>query len=90
MDRPWKLKFIRFSFYQKEGEIRIRVHPKSVTKFKQRLKEITGNIYVRSRKTRSNAMSMYQRTIKLKQVTVGWVNYYGIIDMERLAKTLDN
>lgn len=32
---------------------------------------------------------MYQRMTKLKQIIVGWVNYFGIADMGRLAKTLD-
>jgi len=58
VDRPWKLKFLGFSFCPKKGEIGIRVHPKPIARFKQRLKEITG---------RSNAMSMYQRMVKLRQ-----------------------
>jgi len=80
VDRPWKLKFLGFSFYRKKEGIGILVHPKPVEKLKQKLKEITG---------RSNAMSMTQRLIKLKQVITGWVNYYGIADMGRLAKSLD-
>lgn len=80
VDRPWKLKFLGFSFYPKKGEIGIRVHPKPVARLKQRLKEITG---------RSNAMSMYQRMLKLRQIIVGWVNYFGIADMRGLAKSLD-
>lgn len=80
VDRPWKLKFLGFSFYRKKGGIGIRVHQKPVVKLKQRLKEITG---------RSNAMSMPQRMAKLKQVIIGWVNYFGIADMGKLAKSLD-
>ena len=38
VDRPWKLKFLGFSFYHRDRMIRIRVHPKSVKRFKQRLK----------------------------------------------------
>ncbi len=80
VDRPWKLKFLGFSFYYKKGGIGIRVHPKPVKKFKQKLKEITG---------RSNAMSMAQRMLKLRQVITGWVNYFGIADMKGLSKSLD-
>ena len=80
VDRPWKLKFLGFSFYQKKGGIGIRVHSEPVRKFKQRLKEITG---------RSNAMSMPQRKLKLKQAITGWVNYFGIADMRGLGKSLD-
>ena len=78
--RPWKLKFLGFSFYHKKGKIGIRVHPKPVKKFKLKLKEITG---------RSNAMSMEQRKLKLKQAITGWVNYFGIADMKGLAVSLD-
>jgi len=80
VDRPWKIKFLGFSFYRKQDEVRIRVHPKSVAKFKQKLKAITG---------RSNGKSMTQRLRKLNQLIIGWVNYFGIADMGSLARTLD-
>ena len=80
VDRPWKLKFLGFSFYHKRGGMGIRVHPKPVMKLKEKLKEITG---------RSKGISMAVRMIKLKQCITGWVNYFGIADMKTLAKTLD-
>ena len=80
VDRPWKLKFLGFSFYRKKDGIGIRVHQKPVKKFKQKLKELTG---------RSNAMSMTQRMVKLRQCITGWVNYFGMADMASYAKTLD-
>jgi RNA-directed DNA polymerase len=80
VDRPWNLKFLGFSFYRKKGNIRIRIHPKPAFKFKQKLKEITG---------RSNAMSMDQRMLKLKQAIIGWVNYFGIADIKEFVKKLD-
>ncbi|CVK18804.1 group II intron reverse transcriptase/maturase [Sporomusa sphaeroides] len=80
VNRPWKLKFLGFSFYPKKGGMGIRVHPKPVKKFKQKLKEITG---------RSNAMSVEERREKLRQCIVGWVNYFGMADMKATAKALD-
>ncbi len=80
VDRPWKLKFLGFSFYHKKGELGIRVHPKPVKKFKQKLKEVTG---------RSNAMSVEERREKLRQCIVGWVNYFGMADMKATARALD-
>ena len=59
----------------------IRVHPKSVVKLRQKLKEITG---------RSNAKSIGTRMLKLKQAITGWVNYFKIADMGKLAKSLDS
>ena len=80
VDRPWKLKFLGFSFYLKKGGVGIRVHPKPVKKFKQKLKELTG---------RSNAMSMEERREKLRQCIIGWLNYFGMADMKATAKALD-
>ena len=80
VDRPWKLKFLGFSFYRGKGEYRIRVHEKPLNKFKAKLKEITS---------RSNAMNMEYRFLKLKQTIVGWINYFAIADMRNILKTLD-
>lgn len=67
IDRPWRIKYLGFSFYQVKGKVEIRVHPKSIAKFKERVRTITS---------RSNAMSMEIRYLKLKQVIRGWVNYF--------------
>lgn len=80
VDRPWKLKFLGFSFYMGKGECRIRIHEKPLRKFKAKLKELTS---------RSNAMNMEYRFVKLKQSIVGWVNYFAIADMRTILKTLD-
>ncbi|MBU3161846.1 group II intron reverse transcriptase/maturase [Clostridium frigoris] len=80
VDRPWKLKFLGFSFYRAKGEYRMRVPQKPIDKFRAKLKELTS---------RSNAMSMEYRFRKLKQVIVGWVNYFAIADIKTILKTLD-
>jgi len=80
VDRPWKLKFLGFSFYFKRNGVGIRVHPKSVKKLKNKLKKITG---------RSNAKRMSRRMEELKKVTTGWTNYFGIADMGKRVKPLD-
>ena len=80
VDRPWRIKYLGFSFYQAKGKIEIRIHPKSVAKFKDKIREITA---------RSNAMSMEVRYIKLKQVIVGWVNYFKIANMGKIVQKLD-
>jgi group II intron reverse transcriptase/maturase len=82
VDRPWKLKFLGFSFYynKNKGEYNIRVHQKSIAKFKAKLKALTG---------RSTGISMDRRLEKLKQSILGWVNYFGIADMKTLSKNLD-
>lgn len=80
VDRPWRIKYLGFSFYQTKGKIEIRIHPKSIEKFKDKIREITS---------RSNAMSMETRFLKLRQVIRGWVNYFKIANMRRIAQKLD-
>jgi group II intron reverse transcriptase/maturase len=80
VDRPWKLKFLGFSFYRVKGRCGIRVHEKPINKFKAKLKELTS---------RSNAMNMNYRFLKLKQAIAGWINYFSIADMKYLLMELD-
>ena len=80
VDRPWRIKYLGFSFYQAKGKIEIRIHPKSVAKFKDKMRIITS---------RSNAMSMETRFLKLRQVIRGWVNYFKIANMKSIAQKLD-
>jgi RNA-directed DNA polymerase len=69
-----------FSFYLKKEGVGIRVHPKSVARFKQNLKKITQ---------RSNSVSMDFKMLKLRKIITGWVNYFCIADMKKLALLLD-
>ena len=80
IDRPWRRKFLGFSFYWHRKGIGIRVHPKSTERVKDKIREITS---------RSNGKSMEYRLLKLRQLITGWVTYFGIADMKMLAKNLD-
>jgi len=80
IDRPWKRKFLGFSFYHGREGIRIRVHPKSIKRVREKIRDITA---------RSNGMSMDYRLLKLKQLIKGWVNYFRIADMKSLVRELD-
>ncbi len=63
-----KVKFLGYSFYKmKEG--RLRIHPKSVSKMKSKLKELTS---------RSNGWGNDRRKESLRQYIVGWVNYFKL------------
>ena len=35
VDRPWKLKYLGYTFYPKKGEMGIRVYPSSIKKLKE-------------------------------------------------------
>jgi RNA-directed DNA polymerase len=80
VDRPSKRKFLGFSFYVMKGKARNFIPKKPIAKFKAKLKEITS---------RSNGMSMETRMDKLDWLITGWVNYFHIADMEKVAKELD-
>ena len=74
------IKFLGYGFYVYKGEGRIRVHPKSVQKLKDKIREMTR---------RSNGMSIEHRKERLNQVIRGWVNYFKLADMKKLVVGLD-
>lgn len=80
IDRPCEIKYLGFSFYQANEKTEIRVHTKSIKKFKEKVRIITS---------RSNAMSMETRYFKLKQLIVGWVNYFKTANMKHTVRDLD-
>lgn len=80
VDRPWRRKFLGFTFYQWYGKIGIRVHEKSINRFKNKVREITS---------RSNSWDMEYRMKRLRQVITGWLNYFGMADISKITKELD-
>ena len=80
VDIPGRRKFLGFSFYMKEGKARNFIHPKSIQRFKEKIREITS---------RSNGRGMEWRRDKLTRLIMGWVNYFRIADMRRNARELD-
>ena len=77
-----EVKYLGFGFYRRkmDGEIRIKVHPKSERKMRDRIRELTRRNQSRSHEERSKEANAYIR---------GWVNYYGIADMKTLARVTD-
>lgn len=80
VDRPWKIKYLGFSFYYTKRKVEIRIHQKSVNKYKDKIREITS---------RSNAMSMELRYKKIEQINRGWINYFKIANMKAVVQDLD-
>lgn len=78
VDRPWRRKFLGFTFYFSFGKVGIRPHEKSMKRLKDRIKEITN---------RNVSRSMESRIKSLNYLLTGWVNYFRIADMkEKLAR----
>ena len=73
--RPNEIKYLGFGFYNNKEKWRPKPHLKSVQKFESKLKDITS---------RSNAMSINDKIVKLNQVIRGWINYFKIADMKSL------
>jgi hypothetical protein len=75
-----KLKFLGYSFYNHKGKCRLRVHPKSVTSMKERIRSITSRSTGKGDAWRKSASSHFIR---------GRVNYYKLADMKSLLQRTD-
>lgn len=75
-----KVKYLGYTFYRYKGKCRFRVHPKSATKMKNKIRELTD---------RNNGMSNAKREEKYQQFVRGWVNYFKLADMKNLLKGTD-
>ena len=74
------VKYLGYSFYVMKGKCRLTVHPKSKSKMKSRLKELTN---------RSNGWGYIKRKQKLKAYIRGWIGYYHLADMKRFLLDAD-
>ncbi|NLN88222.1 MAG: hypothetical protein GX133_11595, partial [Syntrophomonadaceae bacterium] len=73
-------KYLGYSFYIYRGEGRLRIHPKSVMKLKDKVREVTG---------RSNGMGIEERKTRLNSIIRGWMNYFKLADAKSLIQGLD-
>jgi RNA-directed DNA polymerase len=71
------VKYLGYSFYIYRGEGRHRIHPKSVVKFKDKVREVTG---------RSNGMGIEERKSRLNSLVQGWMNYFKLADARKLLE----
>nr|WP_282955786.1 group II intron maturase-specific domain-containing protein [Planococcus salinarum] len=74
--RPKDLRFLGFGYYydSRHKRYQVRPHPVSVQKFQRKLRHLTK---------RNWSIPLDYRIVKLKQVIVGWVNYFRIANMKR-------
>ena len=75
-----KVKYLGYGFYRHKGKCRLRVHPKSVNKMKNKVREMT---------VRGNRYSNEERKKKLTEYVRGWVNYFRLADMKDLLQKTD-
>lgn len=75
-----KVKFLGYGFYPSKDRIRLRVHMKSISKMRAKVREITA---------RSSGIGYELLKLKLKQFITGWVNYFKLADMKTVLGQTD-
>jgi RNA-directed DNA polymerase len=77
---PWWRKYLGFSFTSTRGNTRIRIHSKSIKRFKDRVRELTS---------RSGGRSIWQVIQKLNEYVRGWWNYYRHTETHAFIRSLN-
>ena len=79
VDRLWKRRFLGFSFLS-DREATIRLAPKTVERFKSRIRELTS---------RTRPVSREQRIRELNQYMVGWIGHFRLASAKTHCTTFD-
>ncbi|KOF09202.1 DNA polymerase [Planococcus glaciei] len=80
VDRPWKRKFLGFSFTHHQAP-KVRVAKASINRMKDKIRDITS---------RSKPYSMEERIQKLNQYLTGWCGYFALADTPSVFKDLES
>lgn len=80
VDRPWKRKFLGFTFSWDKKNPRVKIAKPSLERVKARIKAITS---------RSKAIPIEKRIKELNQYLTGWCGYYALSDTKSLFQELD-
>jgi RNA-directed DNA polymerase len=79
VDRPWKRKFLGFSFTPSK-EPKVRIAKQSLKRMKKKVREITS---------RKMPYPMEYRIKKLNQYLLGWCGYFALADTKSIFEDLD-
>jgi RNA-directed DNA polymerase len=79
VDRPWRRKFLGFSFTPSK-EPKIRIAKESIWRMKQRIRTMTS---------RSKPIPMPERIEQLNQYILGWCGYFSLAETPSVFKELD-
>jgi group II intron reverse transcriptase/maturase len=82
ISRPKDLKFLGFGYYydSKNEKYQVKPHFTSIQKFQRKLRKLTK---------RNWSVPLDYRILKLKQVILGWVNYFRISNMKKAMTEID-
>ena len=79
--RVWDRQFLGYSFWVAAGKVvKRRVSKKALTKFKERVRQITS---------RSGGRSLQQVAEELRRYVLGWKAYFGLADTPGVFRDLD-
>ncbi|SMF68347.1 group II intron reverse transcriptase/maturase [Paenibacillus uliginis N3/975] len=79
VDRPWNRKFLGFSFLSNK-QATIRLAPKTLSRMKERIRELTNRMW---------SVSMEERISRLNQYLMGWIGYFRIASAKKHCEALD-
>jgi group II intron reverse transcriptase/maturase len=83
VDLATRRPLLGFTFFRRDGEIKVGVDPKRIKRAKDRLRELTSRRW---------GVSMERRITEINRFTVGWTAYFAFADtpypLERLDKWL--
>ena len=74
------VKYLGYTFYSCKKSCRLRVHPKSVVKMRDKIRELTG---------RNKGISNAERERKYREYVRGWIEYFKLADMKGLLIKTD-
>lgn len=80
VDRPWKRKFLGFSFTS-HREAKVRIAKESVKRMKDKVRDITS---------RKKPYPMEYRVEKLNQYLMGWCGYFALADTPSVFRNFDS
>jgi len=81
VELPWKSKYLGFCVTNSSKDPKIRIHWKSIKRFKNRVREITA---------RKRGRSMVQVIRELNEYMNGWWNYFRLTESFSRLKPLDH
>jgi len=79
VDRPWKRKFLGFSFLN-DKKATIRLAPKTISRFKEKVRELTN---------RTRSISMEERIVRLNRYMMGWIEYFRLASAKNHCRRFD-
>jgi RNA-directed DNA polymerase len=80
VDRPWKRKFLGFSFYRRQGEVQVRLAPQTKDRIRKKLRRLT-------KRTRSGKLAEIIQEIN--EYTMGWIGYFRLAETPSVYQELD-